>query len=288
MKKLILFLVLTLASSFSFGQKSILWEISGNGLEKPSYLLGTLKFIGEREFIFPKEFKEKMDQCKIFAIEDQVDHKAQMELNKALHFPKGKSLATELTPEDYAKVVAFMEKEFRMPKAKFEKDLGKLIPLALSINMTRMALGEKVRYYDIELLLTAKHEKLKTYSLEPIKREAQAIQQFPMEEQKQALMESILNFEAQKNEYVQMEAAFDANDLDGVFALTLHPTEDHPDFVKSFYTDRNLEWMPKIEKMMHDKPAFIAVGITHLEGDQGLLALLQAKGYTMTPVPLTK
>lgn len=288
MKKLILFLVLTLASSFSFGQKSILWEISGNGLEKPSYLLGTLKFIGEREFIFPKEFKEKMDQCKIFAIEDQVDHKAQMELNKALHFPKGKSLATELTPEDYAKVVAFMEKEFHLPKAKFEKDLGKLIPLALSINMTRMALGEKVRYYDIELLLTAKHEKLKTYSLEPIKREAQAIQEFPMEEQKQALMESIRNFEAQKNEYVQMEAAFDANDLDGVFALTLHPTEDHPDFVKSFYTDRNLEWMPKIEKMMHDKPAFIAVGITHLEGDQGLLALLQAKGYTMTPVPLTK
>lgn len=288
MKKLIPLLVLTLATSFSFGQKSILWEISGNGLEKPSYLLGTLKFIGEREFIFPKEFKEKMDQCKIFAIEDQVDHKAQMELNKALHFPKGKSLATELTPEDYAKVVAFMEKEFKLPKAKFEKDLGKLIPLALSINMTRMALGEKVRYYDIELLLTAKHEKLKTYSLEPIKREAQAIQEFPMEEQKQALMESIQNFEAQKNEYTQMEAAFDANDLDKIFALTLHPTEDHPDFVKSFYTDRNLEWMPKIEKMMHDKPAFIAVGITHLEGDQGLLALLQAKGYTLTPVPLTK
>lgn len=288
MKKLIPLLVLTLATSFSFGQKSILWEISGNGLEKPSYLLGTLKFIGEREFIFPKEFKEKMDQCKIFAIEDQVDHKAQMELNKALHFPKGKSLATELTPEDYAKVVAFMEKEFKLPKAKFEKDLGKLIPLALSINMTRMALGEKVRYYDIELLLTAKHEKLKTYSLEPIKREAQAIQEFPMEEQKQALMESIQNFEAQKNEYMQMEAAFDANDLDKIFALTLHPTEDHPDFVKSFYTDRNLEWMPKIEKMMHDKPAFIAVGITHLEGDQGLLALLQAKGYTLTPVPLTK
>ena len=288
MKKLIPLLVLTLATSFSFGQKSILWEISGNGLEKPSYLLGTLKFIGEREFIFPKEFKEKMDQCKIFAIEDQVDHKAQMELNKALHFPKGKSLATELTPEDYAKVVAFMEKEFKLPKAKFEKDLGKLIPLALSINMTRMALGEKVRYYDIELLLTAKHEKLKTYSLEPITREAQAIQEFPMEEQKQALMESIQNFEAQKNEYMQMEAAFDANDLDKIFALTLHPTEDHPDFVKSFYTDRNLEWMPKIEKMMHDKPAFIAVGITHLEGDQGLLALLQAKGYTLTPVPLTK
>lgn len=288
MKKSTTVIVFCLLAIVSFGQRSILWEISGNGLEKPSYLLGTLKFIGEREFIFPKEFKEKMDQCKIFAIEDQVDHKAQMELNKALHFPKGKTLATELPPEDYAKLVAFMEKEFHMPKAKFEKDLGKLIPLALSINLTRMSLGEKVRYYDIELLLTAKKEKLKTYSLENIKREAEAIQQFPMEEQKAALMESVNNFETQKAEYLKLEAAFDEEDLDKVFALTLHPTEDHPDFVKVFYTERNLEWMPKIEKMMHDKPAFIAVGITHLEGDQGLLELLKNKGYTLTSVPLSK
>lgn len=288
MKKSILTLLFTLVAFLSPGQNSILWEITGNGLESPSYLLGTLKFIGVKEFIFPKEFKEKMDQCKIFAIEDQVDHKAQMEINKALHFPKGKSLATELSPEDYAKVLAFMEKEFHMSRAKFEKDLGKLIPLALSINMTRMALGEKVKYYDIELLLTAKKEKLKTYSLEPIKREAEAIQSFPMEEQKKALMESIANFESQKKEYLELEAAFDANDLDKIFAMTLHPTEDHPDFVDAFYTKRNLEWMPKIEKMMHDKPAFITVGVTHLEGEQGLLALLRGKGYTLTPVPLSK
>jgi uncharacterized protein YbaP (TraB family) len=288
MKKSILTLLFVLVAFLSPGQNSILWEVTGNGLESPSYLLGTLKFIGVKEFIFPKEFKEKMDQCKIFAIEDQVDHKAQMEINKALHFPKGKSLATELSPEDYAKVVAFMEKEFHMPKAKFEKDLGKLIPLALSINMTRMALGEDVKYYDIELLLTAKKEKLKTYSLEPIQREAQAIQAFPMEEQKKALMASIDNFEAQKSEYLQLEAAFDANDLDKIFSMTLHPTEDHPDFVEEFYTKRNLEWMPKIERMMRDKSAFITVGVTHLEGEQGLLALLRGKGYTLNPVPLSK
>lgn len=288
MKKSLVVLFLTLVSVGAFAQRSILWEISGNDLEKPSYLLGTLKFIGEKEFIWPKEFKQKMDQCKMFAIEDQVDHKAQMELNKALHFPKGKSLATELPPEDYAKLVAFMEKEFHMTKAHFEKDLGKLIPLALSINLTRMALGEKVRYYDIELLLAAKKEKLKAYSLEDIGREAEAIQQFPMDEQKKALMESISNFASQKEEYQQLEAAFDANDLDKVFALTLHPTEDHPDFVEVFYNVRNQEWMPKIEKMIHQKPAFIAVGITHLEGEKGLLKLLEGKGYTLKPVPLTK
>ncbi|MBL7846394.1 MAG: TraB/GumN family protein [Cyclobacteriaceae bacterium] len=269
-------------------QQSILWEISGNDLKSPSYLMGVMKFIGEKEFYLPKEVSDKMTQCKIFAIEDQVDHKAQMEVNKAIHFPKGKSLATELSPEDYAKVIAFVDKEFHMPKAKFEKDLGKLIPLALSINMTRMALGEKVKYYDIELLLLAKQNKLKAYSLEPIEREAQALHSFPMDKQREALMESMTNFEDQKSDYLKLEAAFVANDAETAFSVTLHPTDDNPDFVQEFYTKRNMEWLPKLDKMMHDKPAFIAVGLSHLKGENGLLALLRSKGYTLTAVPLTR
>lgn len=288
MKRLLFLLIGAFGSSISLAQNSILWEVSGNGLTTPSYLMGTLKFIGEKEFYVPKEATERMLKCKIFAIEDQVDHKAQMELNKALHFPKGKSLATEFPGEDYAKVVAFMEKEFNMPKAKFEKELGRLIPLALSINMTRMSLGEKVKYYDIELLLLAKKNKLKTYSLEPIGREAQAIQAFPMAEQEKALIHSISNFEAQKAEYLELEKAFAANDVDKVFELSLHPAEEHPDFAAEFYTKRNLEWLPKIDKMIHDKPAFISVGITHLEGENGLIALLKGKGFTLTPVAITR
>lgn len=257
-------------------------------MKSPSYLMGVMKFIGEKEFYLPKEVSAKMTQCKIFAIEDQVDHKAQMEVNKAIHFPKGKSLATELSPEEYAQVIAFVEKEFHMPKAKFEKDLGKLIPLALSINMTRMALGEKVKYYDIELLLLAKQNKLKAYSLEPIEREAQALHSFPMDKQRQALLESMNNFEDQKSDYLKLEAAFAANDPETAFSVTLHPTDDNPDFVQEFYTKRNMEWLPKLDKMMHDKPAFIAVGLSHLKGENGLLALLRSKGYTLTAVPLTR
>src|SRR5882762_8779264 len=95
----ILFLICT--SHGVFSQNSILWEISGNGLEGPSYLMGTLKFIGAKEFYLPKEATEAMKNCVIFAIEDQVDHQAQLELNKAVHFPKGKSLSTELPAVDY-------------------------------------------------------------------------------------------------------------------------------------------------------------------------------------------
>lgn len=269
-------------------QNSILWEVTGNGLKSPSYVMGTLKFIGEKEFFLPATVKEKMNDCKLFAIEDQVDHKAQHELNKAVHFPPKQSLATQLKPEDYTAVQEFFLKEFSVSKEHFAKHYARLIPLALSISMTRLSLGEKVKYYDIELLLLAKEKKLEAYSLESTKREAQALQKFPMNDQVAALLHSIRNFETQKQEYKNLEAAYVEGDLDKVYAYTLHPTENNSVFIDEFYSKRNKEWLPKIEKMMNDKPSFIAIGVAHMEGENGILNLLKSKGYAVNPVQVTK
>jgi uncharacterized protein YbaP (TraB family) len=269
-------------------QNSILWEVSGNGLSSPSYLMGTLKFIGEKEFFIPREAHTQISKAKIFAIEDQVDHHAQHELNKAVHFPAGKSLKTELKAEDYKAVQKLFEKEFGISESKFEHQYGKLIPLALSITMTRLSLGEKVKFYDIELLLEAKKNKLETYSLEPIEREAEALHRYPMEDQIKALLHSVANFETQKKEFQMLMKAYPEGDLDKIFEFTLHPLDSNPVFIEAFYTKRNEEWIPKIDKMMHENPSFIAVGISHLEGEKGLLNLLKEKGFTLKPIKVTR
>ncbi len=288
MKKILFLLALQIVNFSLHSQNSILWEISGNGLSTPSYIMGTLKFIGEKEFFLPNEAITKMSICKLFAIEDQVDHKAQTQLNKAVHFPAGKSLKSELSKADYEKVTSFFASEFKISPKKFEKEFARLIPLALSINMTRMSLGEAVKFYDIQLLEIAKRDKLETFSLEPIERESQAIQAFPMPDQEAALLHSVSNFEKQKSEYKKLEEAYLRGDLDKVFEYSLHPTENNPAFIEEFYTKRNLEWFPKIEKMMASKPSFIAVGVSHLEGEKGLLNLLKQKGYTLTPIPIIR
>lgn len=285
--KLLIF-SLSLISSFSFAQNSVLWEISGKDLTFPSYLMGTLKFIGEKEFYMPAEAEQKIKESKLFAIEDQVDHHAQHELNKAVHFPKGKSLATEISADDYTKIISFFEKEFGISKAMFESKYAKLIPLALSITMTRLSLGEDVRFYDIELLKIAKAAKLKTYSLEPIEREAEAIQQYPMADQVKALLHSVDNFETQKKEFKDLMRDYPHGDLKEIYEYTLHSLENNPVFIDAFYTKRNLEWLPKIEKMLRDQPSFIAIGISHLEGEQGILSLLQQKGYSLTPIAIAR
>ena len=288
MKQKLIFILSFFIVYQASAQNSILWEVTGNGLTAPSYVMGTLKFIGEKEFFLPREAVASLKSCKIFAIEDQIDHKAQLELNKAVHFTKGKSLATELPAIDYERILEFFEKEFKISKAAFDKSYAPMIPLALSINMTRMSLGEKVKYYDLELLLLAKKYKLKTYSLETIERESQAIQAFPMKDQEIALLHSINNFEKQKSEYKQLESAYIQGDMDKVFEYSLHPTENNPTFIEEFYTKRNLEWFPKIESMMKEAPSFIAIGVSHLEGEKGILNLLKEKGYSITAIKVSR
>lgn len=267
-------------------QKSILWEITGNGMTAPSYLLGTLKFIGEQEYYMPKEVEVHLKKCRTFAIEDQVDPKAQHELNKALHLPEGQTISTLLGPDDYKKLLNLFQNEFKINQKTFEKRFAKLIPLALSITMTRLSLNEGVKYYDIELLKLANRYKLDAYSLEEIDRESQALQKYPIEAQVKALLNSINNYGTQKNEYKAIEAAYIRGDLDKIFQHSLHPEENDPNFIEEFYGKRNEEWLPKLERMVKDKPSFIAVGVSHLEGEKGLLALLQAKGYNLKAVPI--
>lgn len=275
---------LLIAFTASQAQQSLIWEISGNGLTKKSYLMGTLKFIGEKEFYMPKKASDLIKQSEIFAIEDEVDHHAQHELNTALHFPKGESLSTVMSAEDFKKVKDTFQKEFAINSATFDKRYSHIKPLPLSIIMTRLSLGEKVKFYDIELLLIAKKHDVDAYSLEPIEREAEALNAFSMEEQVKALLHSVNNFSSQKDEFKKLMSDYRTGNAEEIFDYTLHPLENNPKFIEEFYYKRNAEWLPKIEKMMSEDASFIALGISHLEGEKGILKLLESKGYTLTPI----
>ena len=49
-------------------------------------------------------------------------------------------------------------------------------------------------------------------------------------------------------------------------------------------TGRNKAWMKKIPALIAEKPTLIAVGAAHLVGEEGLISLLKAQGYTVEGV----
>lgn len=50
-------------------------------------------------------------------------------------------------------------------------------------------------------------------------------------------------------------------------------------------TARNRAWLPVIEDTLAEGPVVLAAGALHLSGETGLLALLEARGFTVTPLP---
>jgi uncharacterized protein YbaP (TraB family) len=85
-----------------------------------------------------------------------------------------------------------------------------------------------------------------------------------------------------------LAAAYEHGDLKTVETTTFDRSEmrQFPQVYQRLFYDRNQRWMPKLETVMRQHRAFVAVGLGHLIGDHGLLHLLAAKGYKVEPVTM--
>ena len=83
--------------------------------------------------------------------------------------------------------------------------------------------------------------------------------------------------------------AWRAGDLNQVDQLILAPmkAEDAQTYLQMF-TARNQAWLPQIQALFGNKEQeLVLVGLGHLAGPDGLLALLQQAGYQVEAFRLT-
>src|SRR5690625_7993108 len=76
-----------------------------------------------------------------------------------------------------------------------------------------------------------------------------------------------------------------AQDLEAMYRMS---SKEEDEIMKEFnlllIEQRNKNWIPAIEKLLREKPTFIAVGAGHLGGENGDIPLLRKDGYTSTPI----
>ena len=89
-------------------------------------------------------------------------------------------------------------------------------------------------------------------------------------------------------ELAQLTRAYEAGDLAAVERYLFDPerVKAYPDFYDKVFHRRNQAWLPILERTMRRDDAFVAVGLGHLVGDRGLLAMLAKRGWKVTREPL--
>ena len=108
----------------------------------------------------------------------------------------------------------------------------------------------------------------------------------PLKVQADMLVASLKSKNSGKEEFQEMVKLYLDRDIEKMSGMLSSETGDKSmaPYEAMMLNNRNANWISKMEKMMHDKSNFFAVGAAHLGGVKGVLNLLRLKGYTVKPL----
>jgi len=263
-------------------EKSLLWEISGNGLEKPSYIFGTMHLVPKDDYFFDEKMQEKLNSCKklILEIDINIPLKKQIEIAKQVLLPKGKLLSDYMTAEEFDEFQSYIIDTLKIKKSTFKK-INKIKPL-LGSSLIINELAGKTKAYEKELNRLAKKNDMSVEGLETMEFQMSLINDISIEDQIKMMTEDEMTGNPM-DVYNEMLKAYKEQDLDKLKSL-MDADDSMASIEDDFLKNRNKDWIPKIEKLAKQSSVFIAVGAGHLPGEDGVLQLLIEKGYTIKVV----
>ena len=103
------------------------------------------------------------------------------------------------------------------------------------------------------------------------------------EQQERFLAETLKDLDKETATVGKLANAWKSGDVAGVEHFVLQDLQSDPQVYQRLLVGRNRTWLPKIEALFsRPRHAFVVVGAAHLVGPDGLVAMLKAKGYTLT------
>jgi uncharacterized protein YbaP (TraB family) len=100
--------------------------------------------------------------------------------------------------------------------------------------------------------------------------------------QEQLLRSALEEIDAQSRELATIVAAWQQGDVAALERTLLGGFKQYPAAYQSLIVERNQNWMPQLETCLaRATPCLVVVGAAHLVGPDGLLVLLQKRGYRL-------
>jgi len=260
----------------------LLWEISGNGLKKKSYVLGTIHIIPEKDYFFPKYYTKALKATEVIVMEiNMTDILGQLEVIKMSKLPDGKELKDFYDERTYQEIVDVARDSFGVNIEMIKTMKPIFIQQQLSTN--EMMTGTMMSY-EMELVKMGMQMDKSFDGLETAKEQMTILDSISLEEQATMLLESIRNVKQENADMDKLIQFYKDQQLDSLNALFEKGDYDLADHENSLLGNRNRKWIPQMEAFMKKAPIFFAVGAGHLGGNQGVINLLRQKGYTVTPI----
>lgn len=264
---------------------SLLYQVSGKGLAKPSYIFGTFHAICPNDMVPFKSLDTYLARTEQLMMEIDMDDAAEMQLmRRGIIISDGKTLKDFLTPEQFVKVDEMMKSLLGYSA----EDLKMVKPLMLGVMAltSPKAIGCTPTVYDLTLMQNAVAKKMPVVGLETVASQLKVIDSRPINKQATDLYEIARDPQKSINELKKLMAVYKLQDSDKLFETTNSLMTSDKEFQTRLLAERNVAWIPKLEAAFKEKTTFVAVGAGHLGGKKGVIKLLRKKGYRVKPVKL--
>lgn len=260
-------------------ENSLLWEISGNGLESPSYLYGTFHLLCPDDLVISEETMKAIQNSEQVVLELDFDDPGMMvSMQQGMFLPDGKTAKDYLDEEEYALVADFFTSTMGMP---FEQ-LSGIKPFFLSSMTLLYFLDCQPASPEQRFSAMAGKQGKEVLGLETVEEQIGFIDDIPLEDAAAMLVMSIEEAEDGDEMTDEMVTTYLSGDLDGIQEIIdTYLGDEYAEINQDLLIGRNRDWIPKIEKLISDRPSFIAVGAGHLPGENGIIKLLRDEGYSV-------
>lgn len=255
----------------------LFWSIEKDG--KTSYVLGTMHTGVDPTTRLPDVVWKKLDASKIFAMETDLGAAGKLDMM----LKKGQTLKELLGPAYWKK----LEDALGAQEAERLNGFKPMIPATL-LSLKGL---QQTAPMDGVLQGRALNQGKKIVFLESIDRQAAVLEKWMDIRALKEMLDDLPGGEARAK---AMFEAYVNGDEKEILKLS---EEERADFVKHGRSEkeyeeqmedmlysRNASWIPTIEQIHAEGPAFIAVGALHLVGKRSVLDLLEQKGFKIARI----
>jgi uncharacterized protein YbaP (TraB family) len=254
------------------------WKVSGpNG--GTLYLGGSVHALKGSDYPLPSAYNHAFDASTRLVFEDDPKELAAESAYfvKAAVYPKGDSLKNHVDPRTYD----YVRRVFKLMGVSEEK-FSRYRPWALVVFLQSPGLHGLSNELGIEgfMLRRARANSKPVSGLESTQEHIQVFSGLTERQSEALLLITFIPRTDGKESWPRMVDAWRHGDAETLTRVTYNGFRDFPAMGERLLSARNRNWIPKIEGYLQSgQTYFVVAGAAHMGGADGVLALLQSRGY---------
>lgn len=262
---------------------SSVWKVSKG--DDHLYVGGTVHLLPASEFPLPAEFELAYQQADTLVLEakmpDPTDQQATMAMLQKLSYGADEKLSKKISPKLFQQLDLYLQgfgiKAEQLDS--FKPGFVAVQTTMLEMHKAKLA-GEGVDAYFAQ---KAQTDNKPQHYLETLDFQLALMANMGVGQEEQ-FIQLMLEKNPQLVQLMQQSiTAWRRGDLTVLDTLLLQDSKkEDPVTYQQMFTQRNLDWIPKIAAMFgNQQRELVLVGAGHLPGEDGVLQLLKAAGYTI-------